>query len=564
MLRSGQFDNLQWNKLAEAHTANWELLQTKYGLSLQQTISTASLSEVAVQSIQDCWEYLFTDGAKCRTGWQTGSPLGILSAEVLKELLAPDLCNHLLVTFAYRFFCDNLSPRTLPECLDTVYGCLNDSLRIKYKYKYKRKETDKATGQETKIPVEDKDGMRELRSNFMKPKERSCGAYDEKINAVLSHCGQELQDLYSRLISEAVDLTPQVNSDLLLIKKEAIIRAGELYAAPNWAYSISMACTWTNSPLAEKGGRLVFARDYHNQDNLLNRLTYFLGSSEWGPILFGEATPGSKRSAHFAYKPASQTKETLDEMERWQLQVSPSLMELRSGSDNQDFVSVPYVKEQTYRHSLPPQSYAIIGSDSRYEIPSEVQQMLNCYLVERTFHGYASVIAIEYIKRRQTFHLFDYYRQQYEMLSATVRLRAPLLHPAWIRLTDYLIGETGQSETAIPWIEGHIDYWNHFALPILEEHFIQNVWSRYREDSIDVVLAEIEKALMQDDGEARRCDRLNFYRLMPVSDNSQKPKKDDVFNEVMKNAYLAGLGFKLGQDHGRYIDLGRAMAFDEI
>lgn len=352
MLRSGQFDNLQWDKLAEAHTANWDLLQTKYGLSPQQITPTASLSELAVKSVQSCREYLFTDGAKCRTGWQTSNLAGILPAEDLEERLTPALCNHLLVTFAYRFFCDNLAPRTLSECLDTIYGCLNDSLRIVYKHE--KKEKDNATGEEKVYRVEDKDGTRELKSNFMKPKERACRAYDEKIDAVFSYYEQQLQDLLHSLpadhparirrlndhaflrVPKAVNLAPQVTADLMLVKREAKARATELYAAPNWAYSISMACTWTNSPLAEKGGCLVFARDFY-RDNLLNRLAHFLGDSKWGPILFGEATPGSKRFAHPIhpiYEPVSWTKEMQDNMERWQLQVSPSLMELRLGPDN--------------------------------------------------------------------------------------------------------------------------------------------------------------------------------------------------------------------------------------
>ena len=352
----------------------------------------------------------------------------------------------------------------------------------------------------------------------------------------------------------------------MLIEKEADSRAVEQYAAPNWMYSIAMACTWTNSPLAVKSDRLVFERDYCNKANLLHNLTRFLSRSEWGPLLFGKAVPGSKRFAHPPFTPGEGSKEIRDEIEGWQLQVSPSLLELRLEPGNRSwaFVGVPYIQDQTYLHTLPPQSYEVRGNANPYEIPYEVQQMFNSYLVERTFHGFACALAMECIKRRQVPGSFFLHRDQYQMLPTVVRLRAPLLHSAWIQLADYLVGEAAPSATAIPWIEDHVDQWNRFALPILEEHFIYMIWSRYRADNIDTVLSEITKALTKDEGAGRRCDRLNLYRLVPTDKRARSPKMDDILNEVMKNSYLAGLGYKLGQPDGRWIDPGRATAFEVV
>lgn len=75
------------------------------------------------------------------------------------------------------------------------------------------------------------------------------------------------------------------------------------------------------------------------------------------------------------------------------------------------------------------------------------------------------------------------------------------------------------------------------------------------------MLSEITEALTQDEGTCRRCDRLNLYRLIPIARHKRVLDTDDVVNEVMKNTYLAGLGCKLGQDSGRWIDPGRATAF---
>lgn len=615
MLRNGQFDNLQWDKVPEAHSANWTLLQTKYGLSPQQTASAIPLSKLAAESIKACREYLFTD-TNCKEGWQTGRLVGIISKDELEECMSPALCDHLIVTFAYRFFCDNLIPRTLSECLDAIYNCLDDSLRIGYKYTRKKKDTE--TDQVKVEPVEDKDKSRSLKSNFIKPKKRSCEAYYNNINAVFSFYKQQLQYLHDNLsedycaglkrrkwlvtnrrlriarrtrknnisrkrralehrklrlsdhaflvIPRTIDLTPEVKSDIALVERELEARTAEQYAAPNWLYTIAMACSWTTSPLAAKKERLVFERDYCGKANLLYNLTRFLGSSEWELLLFGKAVQKSKRFAHPSFIPVAESKEICEEIKNWQLQASPSLLELRLGPGDRKwvFVGVPYIQERIYQNSLPPQSYTVKGSTTPYEIPCEIQQMLNSYLVERTFHGFASALAMECIKRRQVSGSFHLHRDQYQMLPAVVRLRAPLLHSAWIQFADYLVGETAPSATAIPWIEDQVDCWNRFALPILEEHFIQNVWSHYRADNIDTVLSEITKALEGDGGTGKRCDRLNLYQLVPVAEHTQSPKADDVVNEVMKNAYLAGLGCKLGQTDGRWIDPGRATAFEVV
>ena len=61
MLRSGQFDNLEWGTLAKAHTANWEHLRNKFGISFAQIPPLTALDELADISIQACKEYLFTE-----------------------------------------------------------------------------------------------------------------------------------------------------------------------------------------------------------------------------------------------------------------------------------------------------------------------------------------------------------------------------------------------------------------------------------------------------------------------------------------------------------------------
>ena len=51
MLRSGQFDNLGWDTLAKAHTANWELLRSRFGISFAQIPPLASLVIYALSDL---------------------------------------------------------------------------------------------------------------------------------------------------------------------------------------------------------------------------------------------------------------------------------------------------------------------------------------------------------------------------------------------------------------------------------------------------------------------------------------------------------------------------------
>lgn len=605
MLRNGQFDNLQWDTLAEVHGVNWRQLQNCYNLPLQQVDLSIPLDKLAMQAVKSCREYLFTSPG-CKEGWQTELAMGVLPINDLEQNLASALCDHLLVTFAYRLFCDNLAHRTLEECLNTIYHYQSKIAPIPI-YTPKKDKGGTLKG--------DKERSRELKDNFIRPKVRSCREYDRKVDAVLSFYQQKINSVMeehftglgrcrwlitnrkTRITSHkqkdtrsrrkrkldrrklrlsnyaflrgprATEYASEVKMDWALIKKESITNISERYAAPNWMYSIAMACSWTNSPLAMKNKNLVFSREYTNQNSILHRLTKFLGSSQWGPILFREVGSESKRPAYPVkpkYTPLVPPKDMEAEKEIWRLQVSPSLMELRQDKYGYFFVAVPYVHNQNDFCDLPSQSYNICGTSDSYTIPVKVQRLFNSYLVERTFHGYASAVATDRIRERQSSGEFESRYDQYQELPAVVRLRAPLVHPQLIRLADDMIGKSRPIELVIPWLNHLIDYWNRLALPLLEEYFLWSVWSCYGESSVDIILSEVTKALMQNEGQYQRCDCLNFYRLVRVDDNTQKPENDNVLNEVMWNTFRAGLGYKLRQEHGRYIDPGRATVFDGV
>lgn len=622
MLRSGQFDNLGWDTLAKAHTANWELLRSRFGISFAQIPPLASLDELADISIQVCKEYLFTesfvDGLERRMPFaspaylKSQSPLMPLSymesklsptsPDYLKEQsdlfalkcsaersdfvyrnymgeqvhptiraywderLTSALKDHLIVTFAHRFFCDNLLPREQEECIDAVYKCRMESDK-KYKFSALNKGGQK---------VRDLDAERESKKNYFKSRQRSCDEFISKIKTFLRSYEKLLEKGYRDLSEYDSDKKIQdlINTDIALIDQEVSAEATERYAAPNWPYSLAMACNWTTSPLAVKNDMMVFIRDAESESVSKNSLAFelaqFLGNPDWGPLLFQEAEDKSKRPAHVPFFLTKHRKTEIEAMiEEWQLQAYP-VVELRIDKNSCPFVSVPYVKDATYKCRLPRQSYTVKGNSHSFEMPSEIQQMLNCYLVERTFHGYASMIALNCLQEEQRVSSSKFLASEYSHLPIVTRLRAPLVHPFLMQLLHHAIGNVTLSGSAISWMENCINEWNRTALPVLEEFFIHTVWASYGSASIDKVLNEIIAALTKNEGSLRRCDRLNFYRLLPIKDLPKRAplelRKDTVSNQILARTYLSGLGIKLEYPFNPYkamkVDLGRATAFD--
>ena len=302
MLRNGQFDNLRWDKLAETHSTNWELLRTRYRLRLEQTRPVTPLDELAAEAIQICREYLFTDSREWDPsfGWRTGTAAGLLPANMLEKSLAPALCDHLIVTFAHRLMCDNLVHLEQSECLDRIFQCRIESApsgQFGLNH-YGRRIED----------IEPK-----LKSNFIQSKGNTCNAYGEKIARLLAFrkrlseadcwepptddSGKPTPDVVQKIGKAAVVrphpteyTTEIVKAELDRIDQEDAARIINRFAPPNWVFSVALACNWNASPLAVLKGKdnPNFIRDYEKGESQAFRLAQFLGNSEWGPLLFQE------------------------------------------------------------------------------------------------------------------------------------------------------------------------------------------------------------------------------------------------------------------------------------
>lgn len=135
MYRDGNFQNLRWNMLEASHKAHWEKLSSVYGLEEPEKLLKSEaqkkdmpvLDQLAELCICSCQNYLFSL-----------TPVKDVSNVFNDVLTAPDdlpmrirrdmphhfelaLRDHLIVTFAYRFCCDNLEPRSFDDYVNTLF-----------------------------------------------------------------------------------------------------------------------------------------------------------------------------------------------------------------------------------------------------------------------------------------------------------------------------------------------------------------------------------------------------------------------------------------------------------
>ena len=105
MHRNGRFQNIEWTDLREKHMKYWQILEEKYGLQPIESEFSDSLDIIAQRCIRQCAAQLWEKWCIPRPSRNIDY---LISPYLLENYLAAALCDHLIVTFAYRFYCDNL------------------------------------------------------------------------------------------------------------------------------------------------------------------------------------------------------------------------------------------------------------------------------------------------------------------------------------------------------------------------------------------------------------------------------------------------------------------------
>lgn len=518
------FDHLKWDTLHQNHHDRWDLLHSRYHLDPRQVQSCTSLDDLAQKCIHLCRQYLFTSvwqqqafGEELQKGWR--AMFETISDDFLEDYLTLSLCDHLIATFSHRFYCDNLEPyRSIDaKSQHELSGCLKKLFRYY---------------------SPDMANSKKERDSFVKSKKKNFISYQQDTESnvrryfVLLAERAKSVSLQKDVENHIKDASPQECATI-----DSIF--ADLFAAPNWLFSIAMANNWKNSPFSTKSrengvenGVFIFLRNWDEEKNQQNRcllgdLTGFLADNElcqfllkWEP----ESTAISWPS-NVSFVPVDSSSLPVLQIRRtdvWNekhlgfvaIPCNPTWL----CSSKQAGDSCNHRKNLKYGRTLcqstedckfkehyvmPAQRYALRDGTTEVEIPAEMQYVFNSYLLEKNFHGYAIILAISRIYSHPKERLSSGQLNQYTNVLRVIRLHAPLVHPQLIMLLNDYISQVDCGLTApswgvadwTSWIEPYIDYWNEVALPVLEELFL---WCIYEYYSLETIFQAIECSFLSD------------------------------------------------------------------
>jgi len=136
MYRGNTFENLLWNEVDTHHRQGWNRLQDYYGFSGSEFLykdlkpqmenQKDILSVLTENCVYSCRELLFSlepiDNLRKDADRYGDTPdFTPITRSAMANALSKSLSDHLILTFAYRFFCDNLKARSLRWYSDALY-----------------------------------------------------------------------------------------------------------------------------------------------------------------------------------------------------------------------------------------------------------------------------------------------------------------------------------------------------------------------------------------------------------------------------------------------------------
>ena len=268
------FIGLAWPTLEKQHGGYWEKLRTKYGLAVDRLPPLKSLDEIAAQCIKLCYRDLFVQSLPNGGASQIEFKAGVPAPDFLEQHLAKSLADHLVVTFAHRFYCDNLETQDRMQCLEEIFACQNVHLPAEEDCEARAKSEQMVYNSRLR--------------DFCVPNLCKCETYLGGVaNFIKMYKQWEEADLRAE---EGGQLTPYyvswLNQQNALL--DGYISLIDMLAAPNWLYTLVIANNWKNHPYNIKKKGAVFSRDYQQGKNLLEKLVSFIGDNPWTQLLLSE------------------------------------------------------------------------------------------------------------------------------------------------------------------------------------------------------------------------------------------------------------------------------------
>lgn len=485
------FSHLTWNAIEAFHETYWksifmrgvilnanerfpDLLTAPHSVDKN---STPSLDMLASACVDTCSDILFRFPMP---GYETQS---LANKQWLQQYFKDALCDHLILTFSYRFCCDNLSNVSLRDSCGQLLRA-NPEFQRQY------------SGL----------GLRNRRREKVKDNYKGYEAKYQKLlqGLTISPQGEETNNPVSSkatiadIIIQNIQCKSLFNTDLCLIKEK--ISPSSLPLPGIWA-NLFLIKNW------EKVLNIVTSKSPYS------KLCELLKSADITAAL-------ARHNGKLHYVTANVNGSKLCESDC-----------------NNCFVAVPISTSSTY--ITPQLSTTMTGHPNKNVSFTKETQTLFCnYLLEKNLHIHALSTAI---------HLIDSMTSLNQSASVNLAgilpifcLHSPLLQSQYLNLL-YHIPHPFNHRTLIT---SSISYWNSYALPVLEELFIWSIKIKYpcAEDILNAVLKCLEPTQLG----GSRYDRLNLYRLVDNSEsveqyNSNAAITQNVLQGLIRSAFIGPL-----------------------
>ena len=506
---SSIFSDLTWATIRERHQGHWTNLRSVYGLPQPTTFPNRGLEQIASDCVNVCSKYLLP-----QSGMKEIS-LDELKQNAINRLL-PSLVNHLLVSFSYHFYYDNLQSKTLREYWDIFFDCTDAAIRSS-------------------------DNISETRNTFCNNGKMGYNKWIKDITAIQEYC----RNNFGEKILPPIPFDPH---DALL--------------PPNWPFAlVSSKMRRLSGPYQicnslSSSPTFYFISFLENKrasksTTLVEKLTSFLTASDYISLLVKQDTH-STYSTFGRYDLTSSPPPTLDlRMAVDSPGPPPARRAYIRKPDEKDpkeyliignslkpispwFTALPWDPiAQFAKTPLPTQSYAPKDNCCEHEISisQELQLLFNSYLLELSYHAHALATVMNCPVGHSQNDLSPRNMESFfALLAAAARLRAPISHAAFIEFVhDTILWKVSKldsiefSNTLLDWENRYIDQLNATGLPILEEYFLWNICEQFT--SAGQIFSEVDHTFSPN-GKFSREDLL-FFRLLPLQNSKTRPKPED-------------------------------------
>lgn len=133
MYRNGVFYDLRWDDITNRRGTKWDTMKSEWNFLQSYNLGCTDpwnplLYRIAECCVDECRELLFSlTPVTCLKEVDMSSEIqldfSVNTRSVMASRLKTALCDHLVISFAYRFLCENLIPKTIAEYCDDLYCC---------------------------------------------------------------------------------------------------------------------------------------------------------------------------------------------------------------------------------------------------------------------------------------------------------------------------------------------------------------------------------------------------------------------------------------------------------